>query len=37
MKTSAYYPTKTLDSSAHFTGGQFVLAAGGQFDMADGG
>jgi hypothetical protein len=35
--TSAYYPTKTFDSLAHFTGGQFALAAGGQFEMADGG
>jgi len=35
--TSAYYPTKTVDSLPHFTGGQFALAGGGQFEMADGG
>jgi hypothetical protein len=32
--TSDYNPTKTFDSSSHFTGGYFAMAKGGQFEMA---
>ncbi len=36
-RTSAYYPTKTIDSLTHYSGGQFAPAGGGQFEMAQGG
>jgi hypothetical protein len=36
-RTSAYYPTKTIDSLSPNQGGHFGPAKGGQFEMAEGG
>ncbi len=33
--TSDYNPTKTFDSSSHFTGDHIAMAKGGQFEMAE--
>jgi transposase len=36
-RTSAFYPTNTIDSLSPNQGGQFEPAEGGQFEMAEGG